>query len=397
MSNTHGSRWRWIVATLVASLVGVMPLGVAAAQAPIRIGFIDALSGPNAALGLPQQRGLQVAHAQWPEVDGHKVIVITEDDGSDPAASEREARKLAHDDHVDVLIGTVGVPNVMAMASIATSSRTPQISPDPTSHPTTDPATQWTVSIEQPFGLMVGTVVRQMRKDGVKTVAYIGFSDALGDLAYRDLVASAKQAGIKVLDDERYARSDTSVTGQVLRMMSLHPDAVFGGNSGSAAALPFLALRKLGYKGRFYDQHGVINDAFVKVVGEAGNGLVAVSGPGVVAEQLPRDNPVRPVALKFLELYRKRFHADPSGLFESYGYDAYRLFVSAARRATGTPGTAAYRASLRQAILSTHGLVQTNGILSFKPGDYYGYGSGRVDQHAAVPVRLVDGKWRLIP
>ncbi|HEX7381853.1 MAG TPA: ABC transporter substrate-binding protein [Nevskiaceae bacterium] len=396
MWRDHGSG-RWLGAALSTGLLAfIAPLTAAAAPAPIKVGFIDALSGPNAALGLPQQRGLEVGHAQWPEIDGHKVIVISEDDGSDPAASERDARKLVHDDHVDVLIGTVGVPNVMAVASVATSSHTPQISPDPTSHPTTDAATQWTVTIEQPFALMVGTVVKQMQKDGVKNIAYIGFSDALGDLAYRDLLASAKQDGIKVLDDERYARSDTSVTGQVLRMMSLHPEAVFGGNSGSAAALPFITLRKLGYKGRFYDQHGVINDAFVKVVGAAGNGVVAVSGPGVVAEQLPADDPVRPVALKFLKLYRARFHADPTGLFESYGYDAYRLFASAARRATGTPGTAAYRASLRKAILSTHGLVQTNGILSFKPGDYYGYGKGRVDQHAAVPVRLENGKWQLI-
>ncbi|HEX7382240.1 MAG TPA: ABC transporter substrate-binding protein [Nevskiaceae bacterium] len=362
----------------------------------IKVGFINAMSGPNAALGLPQDRGLKVAHSLWPVINGHEVEVITLDDASDPAASERDARKLVNQDKVDILIGTVGVPNVMALAALASETHTPHISPDPPAHAETDSATQWSVTIEQPFSLMVGAVARQMKKDGVKTVAYIGFSDALGDLAHRDLVESGKQLGFKVLDDERYARSDTSVDGQVLRMMALHPDAVFGGNSGSAGALPFLALKKFGYKGRVYDEHGVINDAFVKVVGAAGNGLVAPTGPSVVAEQLPKDDPIRPVALKFLTAYRDMFHAEPTGLFESYGYDAYRLFAKAAETVSVPPGTAAYREALRGAILSTHGLVQTNGILSFKPGDFYGYSGAGADQHAVVVVRLQGGKWQLV-
>lgn len=384
------------VILLAAALPWMAATAADASGSVIKVGFINAMSGPNAALGLPQDRGLKVAHGLWPVINGHKVEVITLDDASDPATSERDARKLVSQDKVDVLIGTVGVPNVMALAALASSTHTPHISPDPPAHAETDAATQWSVTIEQPFSLMVGAVAKQMQKDGVKTVAYIGFSDALGDLAHRDLVESGKKLGFKVLDDERYARSDTSVDGQVLRMMALHPDAVFGGNSGSAGALPFLALKKFGYKGRIYDEHGVINDAFIKVVGAAGNGLVAPTGPSVVAEQLPENDPIRPVALKFLTAYRAMFHADPTGLFESYGYDAYRLFAKAAEKVSAAPGTAEYREALRHAILSTQGLVQTNGILSFKPGNFYGYSGHGAEQHAVVVVRLQDGKWKLV-
>lgn len=385
---------RKVAVLLTGVLVATAACTAVAAAPPIKVGFIEGLSGPNAALGLPQQRGLQVALAQWPEVDGHKVEVITEDDGSDPAASERLARKLVHDDHVDILIGTTGVPNVMAVASVAASTQTPLIAPDPPAHPTVDPAHQWMVTAQPPFIAIVGTVVRQMKKDGVKTVAYIGFSDALGDLVYSDLVATTRQVGIKVLDDQRYARTDTSVTGQAAKMMSLDPDAVFAGVSGSAGALPFLTLRKLGYKGRFYSQEGIFNDAFVKVVGDAGNGLITDTGAGVVADQLPAGNPIRPLALDFLKRYRGMFHAEPTGLFESFGYDSYRIFRAAAERAKGAPGTAAYRTSLKDALLSTHGLVLINGIASFKPGTYYGYAAS--DSKDLVPVRLENGKWKLV-
>lgn len=369
------------------------PSAAGAAEKEITVGFVNAMSGPNAALGLPYERGLKVAEALSPEINGHKVRVITLDDASDPSKSERETRKLITEDHVDVLIGTVGVPNVMAMASVATQLKTPQISPSPTSKATTDPATQWTVSIEQPFDLMIGAAVEQMHKDGVRTAGYIGFSDALGDLTLEDLKDGAKKYGIQVLTDQRYARSDTSVTGQILRILALKPDAVFTGTSGSAGALPLLELAKRGYKGRVYGTHGLVNNAFVKVVGSAGNGVEVPAGPVVVAEQLEASNPIRAISLEFLDNYRKLYHSEPEGLFESYGYDAYRLFADAAKRAKGEPGTAEYRQSLRAAILSTNGLVQTNGVLNFKPGDYYGYTN---DERAVVMVRLENGQWQLI-
>ncbi|KAH1282086.1 hypothetical protein KXX11_003944, partial [Aspergillus fumigatus] len=73
-------------------------------------------------------------------------------------------------------------------------------------------------------------------------------------------------AGIKVVSNERYARADASVTGQVLKIVALRPDAVMTGGAGTPGALPFLALQERGFKGKVYGQHGLINPDFVRVV-----------------------------------------------------------------------------------------------------------------------------------
>ena len=377
----------------LARLAAVSALAFGAAQAfaaDLKVGVISSLSGPVAALGVPYEKGIRAALAQYPEIAGHKVQLIVLDDASDPTTAGRNARKLVTEDKVDVLIGTSGVPGAMAIAAVARELHTPLISPTPVSLPGVE--NNWTVSVSQPFELMVSSVVQRMKAEGVKSVGYIGFSDALGDLSYDSLMHSARQAGIEVVANERYARSDSSVAGQVLKIIAKRPDAVFAGNSGTPGALPYLALAERGYKGRLYGTHGLINADFVRVGGKAIEGLEVPSGPVLVAEQLPESNPIRKVAMDFRAAYRKTHGAAPVDAFSAYTYDAYLLLASAAARAKGEPGTQALRDSLHEAILGTRELVGTHGIYNFKPDDRYGS-----DQRAVVIVRMDKGQWKLVP
>ena len=368
-------------------------VALAAAQsfaADLKIGFISSLSGPVAALGIPYEKGIRAAIAEHPQIAGRKVELIVLDDASDPTTAGRNARKLVVDDKVDVLIGTSGVPGAMAIAAVARETGTPLISPTPVVMP--GGADTWTVTVSQPFPLMVAAVVDKMKKAGVKTVAFIGFSDALGDLAYDSLVKSAEPAGIKVVANERYARADSSVAGQVLKIVAQRPDAVFAGNSGTPGALPYLALAERGYKGQIYGTHGLINADFVRVGGAAIDGLQVPSGPVLVADQLPDANPIKKVSLAFRASYQKSNGALPTDAFSSYTYDAYLLLRDAATRAKGEPGTPAYRTQLRDAIMSTRELVGTHGVYNFKPDNRYGS-----DQRAVVIVRMEKGQWKLAP
>ncbi|MGR4868048.1 ABC transporter substrate-binding protein [Variovorax sp. LARHSF232] len=377
----------------IAKGFALAAVALAAAQsfaADLKIGFISSLSGPVAALGIPYEKGIRAAIAEHPQIAGRKVELIVLDDASDPTTAGRNARKLVVDDKVDVLIGTSGVPGAMAIAAVARETGTPLISPTPVVMP--GGADTWTVTVSQPFPLMVAAVVDKMKKAGVKTVAFIGFSDALGDLAYDSLVKSAEPAGIKVVANERYARSDSSVAGQVLKIVAQRPDAVFAGNSGTPGALPYLGLSERGYKGQIYGTHGLINADFVRVGGAAIDGLQVPSGPVLVADQLPDANPIKKVSLAFRASYQKSNGALPTDAFSSYTYDAYLLLRDAATRAKGEPGTPAYRTQLRDAIMSTKELVGTHGVYNFKPDNRYGS-----DERAVVIVRMEKGQWKLAP
>ena len=375
----------------LAVVAGAGLVGGAVAQ-DLKVGLSVSLSGPNSSLGVPYAKGMEAAIAYKPEINGRKVKLIVLDDGSDPTAAGRNARKLAEEDKVDVLMGTSGVPAAIAMAQVARDTKTPMIGLTPI---VLDPAeNSWFHTVAQPTQLMVDAVVERMKRNGVKTVGYIGFSDAWGDLVYDALMKATPAAGIKVMGNERYARADSSVTGQILKLLAMRPDAVMTGGAGTPGALPFLALKERGFKGGVYGQHGLINSAFVRVVGAAGEGALMPTGPIIVAEQLPDGYPTKKIGLEFRSIFQKVNNEPTTDAFSAYSFDGYLVFADAAARAAGKgePGSAEFRLALRDAIASTKEVVGTHGVYNFKPGDLYG-----VDQRARVIVKLEGGKWKLEP
>lgn len=358
--------------------------------ADLKVGLSVSLSGPNSSLGIPYAKGMQAAVAYRPEINGRKVQLIVLDDGSDPTNAGRNARKLVEEEKVDVLMGSSGVPATIAISQVGRESKTPMIGLSPISLPPAE--SDWTVTVAQPPQLMIDAVVERMKRDGVKTVGYIGFTDAWGDLVYNSLMKATEPAGIKVVTNERYARADQSVTGQVLKIVAAHPDAVMTGGSGTPGALPYLALAERGFKGNVYGQHGLINRDFVRVAGASANGSVMPTGPVIVAEQLPTDYPTKKLALDFRSTFQKVNGAPTTDAFSAYSFDAYMVFVDAVARAKGEPGTPAFRVALRDAIFSSKEVVGTHGVYNFKQGDLYG-----VDQRARVIVKLDNGQWKLAP
>jgi branched-chain amino acid transport system substrate-binding protein len=365
-----------------------------AAQAQIKVGFITSLSGPGASIGIPYSKGLKAGLAHASSVAGEKIKVIELDDASDTSAAARNARKLVDEEKVDVLIGTSGVPGSLAMIQVVDEEKTPMIglTPLPPAKPVA--GGPWVISIPQPPKLMVDAVVDHMKAKGIKTVAYIGFSDSWGELVYNCLMAAAKRTGIKVVTNERYARPDTSVTGQVLKIIAAHPDAVMDGGSGTPGALPLLTLREHGYNGPIYGSHALINADFIRVGGKAAEGIICPTGPVVVAEQLPDSAPTKKAAMEFRAAYKKANGVSTTDAFSPYAYDAWLVFLDSAKRALAKakPGTPAFRDALREAMVNTKNVVGAHAVYNFTPASLNG-----VDARARVIVRLEKGKWKLMP
>jgi len=376
----------------LAGIAIALSLGAHASAADLKVGFVTALSGPGSSIGIPYAKGIQAALAYKAEMSGRKIQLIQLDDASDPSTAARNARKLVEEEKVDVLIGTSGVPGSMAIAAAARESKTPMLAITPMTLAGDDSA--WTVTTAQPVSLMISAVVEAMKRSGIKTVGYVGFSDSWGDLVYDGLQKSAEPAGIKVLTNERYARSDSSVAGQVLKMVATRPDAVMTGGSGTPGALPYLALTERGYRGPIYGTHALINADFVRVAGASAEGLLAPTGPVVVAEQLPDSHPSKKIALDFRAAYQRANGAPTTDAFSAYAFDAWLVLADAAARVSPKlePGSAAYRAALRDAIFSTKELAVTHGVLNFKPGSPYG-----ADERSRVIVKLTKGQWILQP
>jgi branched-chain amino acid transport system substrate-binding protein len=378
---------------LTAAVTGAV-MAASAAQADVTIGFVTSLSGPGSSIGIPYGRGIKAAYEYASTVNGEKIRLIELDDGSDPSAATRNARKLVEEEKVDLLIGTATAPSSIAMVAIANELKVPMISISPITVPPGATGDRWGIAVPQPPTLMVKVVADRMARDGSKKVGYIGFSDAWGDLVYSGAKRAEEAGKIKVLTNERYARTDTSVTGQILKIVAAGPDSVLIGGSGTQGALPLLSLAERGFKGKLYGTPALLNPDFIRVGGKAAEGILVSAGPVIVAEQLPDTHFSKKISFAFREAHLKANNVPTTDGFSAYAFDAWLIFLDATKRAMATakPGTPAFHAALRDAIFSTKDLVGTHAIYNFKPGESYG-----VDERGLVLVRLVNGAWKYEP
>jgi branched-chain amino acid transport system substrate-binding protein len=224
-------------------------------------------------------------------------------------------------------------------------------------------------------------------------MGYIGFADAYGDGWLAEMKRSAQTAGIKIVAEEKYNRNDSSVTGQILKIVAANPDAVLIGASGTPGATPQKELAARGYKGRFYQPHGVAHPDFLRVVGKDGNGTLLPIGPMLVYEQLPDSNPVKKTAADYIGKYEAKYGKDSRSTFGGHAYDAYLLLSVAVPEALkkGKPGTPQFRAALRDALEGIKELPATHGVYTMTPTDHNG-----LDNRARTMIRIDDGKWMLV-
>ena len=374
---------------LVPTLIALACSGNALAQ--IKIGVTVSATGPAASLGIPEKN----TFALLPKtIAGKSVEYIVLDDATDTTTAVKNTRKLLTEDKVDLIIGSTTTPNSLAMIELVADAGTPMISMAASAsiiEPVEGKRT-WVFKTPQNDSHMSTAITARMAEAGIKSVAFIGFSDAYGEGWYREFSKLAELRHIKVTANERFARADTSVTGQILKILATNPDAVLIAGAGTPAALPQKTLKERGYKGAIYQTHGVANNDFLRVCGKDCEGTLLPSGPLLVAEQLPATNPVRASALAYKAAYEKAYGAGTVSTFGGHAWDAGLLMAAAVPEALkqGQPGTKEFRKGLRDAIENTRNLAGAHGIFNMSPIDHLGF-----DQRARVMVKIVDGKWKL--
>ncbi|AMP16483.1 periplasmic binding domain protein [Collimonas pratensis] len=361
----------------------------AAASAQIKIGVDIAVTGPAAAIGAPTKNAILL----WPkEIAGQKVEYIILDDASDPTNAVRNARKLISEEKVDLIVGPNTTPAALALLDVVAESGTPMLALAASASivEPQDAKRAWAFKLPQNDSHMATILTQHMAANGIKTVGFIGFADAYGDSWWREFSHLAELRKIKVVASERYNRNDSSVTGQILKIMAAQPDAVLIAASATPAVLPQKTLVERGYKGRIYQTHGIATADFLKVGGKDVEGTFFPTGPAVVARQLPLSNPVRKTALDFTSRYEAAYGAGTMTQFAADAWGAYMLLANALPQAlqAGQPGSKQFRAALRTALENTHDLTIPQGVVNMSAKDHVG-----LDQRSRVMGRIVNNKF----
>jgi len=371
--------------TTLAAVLALMAMGLA--HADITVGVVQPLTGPASGLGIPVKNGIAI----WPKtIAGETLKVVVLDDATDPTTGVKDAQRLVTEDKADIIIGSSATPVAIPMADVTAESGTPQLSTAPAGLP--PGKDKWFFRLPQSNDVMAYAVVVHMKKQNVKTVGFLGYTDAYGELWLKALTAEAAKNGIKIVATERFARADTSVTGQVLKLTSANPDAILIVASGSGAGMPQKAVMERGYKGKVYHTHAAATQDLMRTAGKDAEGTFVVSGPATVAEQLPDSHPSKAAAVAFVQGYEKAYGPGSRNQFAGHAADALTVLEKAVPVALkkAKPGTPEFRAALRDALEGMGRTVLAHGVLNWTAQDHWGYTT-----ETGVMLKVVNGAFKV--
>jgi branched-chain amino acid transport system substrate-binding protein len=377
---------------VLAALAAALAARASAADPGVTVGVTLCATGPAASIGIPTRNTIALLPAT---IAGTKVTWIVLDDATDPTTAVKNVRKLTSENHVDVLLGSNSTPASLAMVDVAAEAATPLIALAAGKRiiAPMDEKRRWVFKAPQNDDLMATAVVEHMVAKGVKRAAFIGFSDAYGEGWWTEFKAAADARGIQIVASERYNRPDTSVTGQILKIVAARPDAVLVGASGTPAVLPQKTLVERGYRGLVYHTHGVANPDFLRVGGKDVEGAYLPLGPAVLASQLPDDHPSKAVALDYVRRYEAVYGAGSASAFASHAWDAALMLEAAVPVALrkAKPGTREFREALRTALEGLRNLRATQGVFDMTPENHQG-----LDRRAVLMAQIRNGTWQLV-
>jgi branched-chain amino acid transport system substrate-binding protein len=377
----------FLSAAAVAVALALPGLKASAETNEITIGISIVTTGPAAALGIPERNALEFVTK---EIAGHPLKLIVLDDAGDPTTATTNARRFVTESKADIIMGSSNTPATIAVSNVANEAGIPHFSLAP--FPITPERAKWSVAMPQPIPIMGKVLYEHMKAHNVKTVGYIGYSDSYGDLWFNDFKNQGVPMGMTLVDEERFARPDTSVTGQVLKLVAANPDAILVGASGTAAGLPQTELRDRGYKGLIYQTHGAASMDFIRIAGKAAEGVIMASGPVMDPEDQPAEAQTKKPGLALNSAYEAKYGPNSRSQFAGHGYDAFLVLerVVPVALKTAKPGTPEFREAIRNALLTEREIAASQGVYNFTEKDRYG-----LDDRARIVLTVKDGKYVL--
>src|SRR6201994_3925987 len=374
-------------AAVIAVSVAFAGASAQAQTNEITIGISITTTGPAAALGIPERNALEFVPK---EIGGVPLKRIVLDDGGDPTNATTNARRFVTESKADIIMGSSTTPPTIAISNVANEAGIPHFGLAP--FPITPERAKWSVDMPQPVPIMGKVLYAHMKAHNVKTVGYIGYSDSYGDLWFNDFKNQAVPMGMTVADEERFARPDTSVTGQVLKLVAANPDAILVGASGTAAGLPQSSLRERGYKGLIYQTHGAASMDFIRIAGKAAEGVIMASGPVMYPEGQPDSALTKKPGLALDTAYEAKYGPNSRSQFAGHSYDAFQVLqrIVPVALKTAKPGTPEFRDALRQALLTERDIAASQGVYNFTDKDRYG-----LDDRSRILLTVKDGKYVL--
>ena len=377
---------------VLGRIVSVAALAFAAhAQAqkePIKIGAFLSVTGPAAFLGDPEQKTLELYVEKINAgggVLGRRIKLISYDSAGSAEKARTFVKRLIDEDKVDAIVGGSTTGETMAVIPLVEQAEVPFISLAG-AVVIVEPVKKWVFKTPATDRMACEKIFQDMNARKISKIGLISGSGAFDKSMRAQCMAVAPKYGIEIVGDETYGAQDTDMTAQLTKLrQNAQIQAVLNCGFGAGPAIVTKNFRQIGMSVPLYQSHGVASKEFIKLAGDAANGVRLPAAALLVANTLPANDPQKHVVLSYTHEYEARYHQDVS-TFGGHAYDAIMLVAQAI-----TDARAAESAAIRDALEKVKGFWGTAGEFNFSASDHAG-----LTEDAFVIVRVTNGDWQML-
>ncbi|ODU09481.1 MAG: ABC transporter substrate-binding protein [Rubrivivax sp. SCN 71-131] len=375
------------VGTGSAALALALAAAGVQAQEPIRIGAFLAVTGPASFLGDPEQKTLEMLVDQTNAaggVLGRKLQLISYDSAGDAEKARTFTKRLIEQDKVDIIIGGSATGPTMAAVPLVEQAGVPFISLAG-AVVIIEPVKKWVFKTPHTDRMACQKVFVDMKARGFTKAALISGSGGFDKSMRAECLKVAPTDGIQIVADETYGAADTDMTAQLTKIKGSGAQAVLNPGFGQGPAIVTRNYRQLGLAQPLYQSHGVASKEYIKLSGDAAEGVRLPAAALLVADILPATDVQKAVVTKYTQDYMARYKSDVS-TFGGHAYDGFMIAINAMKAANSSD-----RAKVRDAIEATKGYVGTGGVVNMSPTDHMG-----LDLSAFRMLEVRNGIWTLV-
>lgn len=370
--------------------VGVMrPGGEVPAQLsgePVVIGAMFAITGDASSLGIPERNTAQMLEGMINEsggINGRPLKIVIEDTKGENTEALNAAKRLVDKENVLAIVGPSRTGTTLAVVEYMEEVQVPLVS-CAAGIQIVEPVKKWVFKTPQSDRMALQKIVEYLKANGIARVASLSDNTGFGKSGLAEIKVLLPAAGIQVVTVEEYGPKDTSMETQLTKIRGTKAQAVVCWGTPPGPAIVAKNMKQLGMEIPLICSHGVANQTFLEIAGDAATGVVLPAGRLLVLDQIPADHPQKSVLEEYARRYREGFQKS-ADTFGGHAWDGIQL-VAQALRAAGDD-----RAKLRDTIEQTKEFVGTGGVFNFSPEDHNG-----LTKDAFVMVKVVDGKWTLL-
>lgn len=351
-----------------------------------KIGAIYSNTGPGSPLGVPEWNATELLVKQINDnggINGVPLEVILADDESKPEKAIEEMNRLINDENVLAVLGTTTSGPSLAMKGIAMDNEVPVISAGASIDIVTPvEESTWVFKTPQSDALAAERVYIYLKDAGMSKVAIIADSNAFGQSGVQLLEELKDDYGIEIVANESYNTEDADMKTQLTKINSSGAEAVIVWGTNPGPAIIAKNMKELGMDIPYIGSHGIANQSFIELAGDAAEGVVIPTGKLLFPTQIPESDPQYEVIKSFYDDYTTEYDSEPTN-FGSYGYDNLMLLVEALENG------ATDRESIRDYLENNiKGYVGATGVFTFSAEDHNG-----LTADSLVLAEVIDGKW----